>query len=165
MTINLFCYGSNSIKQLRERIKINEKILYEKAYINNYVRIFAGYSKRWNGGIASIFPCNGKKVYGILVKLKLEELELLNSYESGYHLKLIDVSVNNNIYKSFVYVKNNNIFKKLPSDSYMNAINNMLNDRSKKENNKSRKIFIRSVVNNKIKLLQIWTPEKNLNNF
>ena len=44
----------------------------------------------------------------------------------------------------------------------MNAINSMLNDRSQKENNKSRKIFIRSVLNNKIKLLQIWTPEKEL---
>jgi hypothetical protein len=41
----------------------------------------------------------------------------------------------------------------------------MLNDIYQKENNKSRKFFIRSVVNNKIKLLQIMTPEKNLNNF
>ena len=159
MTLNLFCYGSNSIKQLQQRLHINEKISWKKAYINNYARIFAGYSKRWNGGIASIFPCNGKKVYGILVKLKFEDLELLNSYESGYHLKIIDVCVNsNNIVKSFVYVKNNNKFKRLPSEAYMNAINSMLNDRSQKENNKSRKNFIRSVVNNKIKLLQIWTP-------
>jgi len=163
MTLNLFCYGSNSIKQLKERLHITENIYAKKAYINNYVRIFAGYSKRWNGGIASIFPCNGKKVYGILVKLKLEELEILNSYECGYHLKILDVSTKNNIFQSFVYVKDNNKFKKLPSEEYMNGINSMLNDRSKKKNNKFRKIFIRYVVNNKIKLLQIWTPEKNLN--
>jgi hypothetical protein len=163
MTLNLFCYGSNSIKQLQQRLHINEKISWKKAYINNYVRIFAGYSKRWNGGIASIYPCNGKKVYGILVKLKVEDLELLNSYECGYHLKILDVFVNsNNIIQSFVYIKTNNKFKRLPSEAYMNAINSMLNDRSKKENNKSRKIFIRSVVNNKIKLLQIWTPQKEL---
>jgi len=163
MTLNLFCYGSNSIKQLQQRLHINEKISWKKAYINNYVRIFAGYSKRWNGGIASIYPCNGKKVYGILVKLKIENLELLNSYECGYHLKILDVFVNsNNIIQSFVYIKTNNKFKRLPSEAYMNAINSMLNDRSKKENNKSRKIFIRSVVNNKIKLLQIWTSQKEL---
>lgn len=163
MTLNLFCYGSNSIKQLQHRLHINEKISWKKAYINNYVRIFAGYSKRWNGGIASIFPCNGKKVYGILVKLKVEDLELLNFYECGYHLKIIDVCLNStNILQSFVYIKTNNIFKRLPSEAYMNAINSMLNDRYQKENNKSRKIFIRCVLNNKIKLLQIWTPEKEL---
>lgn len=163
MKLNLFCYGSNSIKQLQQRLHINEKISWKKAYINNYVRIFAGYSKRWNGGIASIYPCNGKKVYGILVKLKVEDLELLNSYECGYHLKILDVFVNsNNTLQSFVYIKDNNIFKRLPSEAYMDAINSMLNDRSKKENNKSRKIFIRSIVNNKIKLLQIWTPQKEL---
>lgn len=164
MTLNLFCYGSNSIKQLQQRLHITEKIKYKKAYINNYVRIFAGYSKRWNGGISSIFPCDGKKVYGILVKLKIQDLELLNSYECGYHLKLLDVCVNStNILQSFVYIKDNNIFKRLPSDSYMNAINSMLNDRYQKgNNNKSRKIFIRCILNNKIKLLQIWTPEKEL---
>ena len=163
MTLNLFCYGSNSIKQLQQRLHINEKISWKKAYINNYVRIFAGYSKRWNGGIASIFPCNGKKVYGILVKLKIEDLQLLNSYECGYHLKILDVYINsNNILQSFVYIKTNNIFKRLPSEAYMNAINSMLNDRSQKENNKSRKIFIRCILNNKIKLLEIWTPQKEL---
>jgi hypothetical protein len=103
-------------------------------------------------------------VYGILVKLKIQDLELLNSYECGYHLKLLDVCVNSsNILQSFVYIKDNNIFKRLPSDSYMNAINSMLNDRYQKgNNNKSRKIFIRCILNNKIKLLQIWTPEKEL---
>ena len=163
MTLNLFCYGSNSIKQLQQRLHINEKISWKKAYINNYVRIFAGYSKRWNGGIASIFPCHGKKVYGILVKLKIEDLQLLNSYECGYHLKILDVCINsNNILQSFVYIKTSNIFKRLPSEAYMNAINSMLNDRSQKENNKSRKIFIRCILNNKIKLLEIWTPQKEL---
>jgi hypothetical protein len=163
MTLNLFCYGSNSIKQLQQRLHINEKISWKKAYINNYVRIFAGYSKRWNGGIASIFPCDGKKVYGILVKLKVEDFELLNSYECGYHLKILDVCINStNIVQSFVYIKTNNIFKKMPSDSYMNAINSMLNDRSQEGNNKSRKIFIRCVLDNKIKLLQIWTHQKEL---
>lgn len=163
MTLDLFCYGSNSIKQLQQRLYITEKIKYKKAYINNYVRIFAGYSKRWDGGIASIFPCYGKKVYGILVKLKVEDFELLKSYERGYHLKILDVCVNStNIVQSFIYIKTNNIFKELPSEAYMNAINSMLNDRSQKENNKFRKIFIRCVLNNKIKLLQIWTPQKEL---
>ena len=184
MFIYLFCYGSNSIKQLNERLnepinehlnehlneRLNERInetnqklslvplVAEKAYLKNHVRIFSGYSKRWNGAVSSVFPCNNKKVYGIVVKLTLEQLEKLNIFEKGYHLEIKDIIIyEKNIIqtsvKSFIYIKDNTKFRKFPSNSYMNAINIMLNDVSNKN---TRKIFIRVVKNNKIKTIALW---------
>lgn len=172
MSIYLFCYGSNSIKQLNERLdeRLDERsgetsqnlslvpLVPKKAYLKNYVRIFSGYSKRWNGAISSVFPCNNKKVYGIVVKLTLEQLEKLNIFEKGYHLEIKDIIIYEkntiqNIVKSFIYIKDNTKFRKFPSDSYMNAINIMLNDVSNKN---TRKIFIRVVKNNKIKTIALW---------
>lgn len=153
--LNLFCYGSNSIQQLKERLQITDNLSFEKAYIKNYVRIFCGISNKWNGGVSSIYPLKGKNVYGILVKIKMEDLEKLNHYEKGYHLEVKDVNIKNNVIKSFVYVKNNMKFNKLPSDDYMIAINNMLNDRN--NNTINRKIIIRGIIDKKVKIIKIWS--------
>ena len=60
----LFSYGSNSITQIKNRINLLDNLSYEKGYIKDYVRIFAGKSLKWeNGGISSIYFCKGKKVH------------------------------------------------------------------------------------------------------
>jgi hypothetical protein len=152
--LNLFCYGSNSVKQLKERLEIEENISFQKAYIKDYVRIFCGYSKRWNGGVSSIYPLKGKNIYGILININIEDLEKISKFEKGYHLEIKDVSVEDIIIKSFVFIKNDIKFNELPSKEYMLAINDMLNDRNNEI--KDRKILIRSIIDNKIKIISIW---------
>ena len=154
----LFSYGSNSITQIKNRINLLDNLSYEKGYIKDYVRIFAGKSLKWeNGGISSIYFCKGKKVHGIIVNLSLEQINQLNTYEKGYTLEEKNVIINKKIEKCFVYVKNNNVFKKIPSESYLIAINNMLNEITHKN---QRKINIRCIINNKLKLIGYW----NINN-
>ena len=154
----LFSYGSNSITQLKNRININEDLPYQKGYIQDYIRFFAGKSLKWNnGGIASIYPCKNKKVYGIVVNLNQDQINQLSSYESGYTLEEKDVIINKKIEKCFVYIKNKNVFKNIPDESYLKAINHMLNDLNIINN---RKIPIRCIHNKKIKLLGYW----NINN-
>jgi hypothetical protein len=155
----LFCYGSNSIKQIKERINENiNKIEFQKAYLNNHVRIFAGKSIKWDcGGVASVYPLDGKKVYGIAVTLNDDQLEKLNKFEKGYSLVQKDIIIKNKVVNAFLFIKDNIEFSKLPSNSYMNAINNMLNDRGFDDN---RTILVRAVINNKVKLIYKWNKNK-----
>lgn len=76
----LFSYGSNSSIQVKNRVESEEHIHFYPAYIKNYVRIFSGVSKRWNGGIASIIPSENSNVYGIIMKLTNAQLAKLDSY-------------------------------------------------------------------------------------
>jgi hypothetical protein len=149
----LFCYGSNSIKQIKERINESD-IQFQKAYLDNHVRIFAGKSIKWDGGgVASVYPLDGKKVYGIAVTLNDDQLQKINKFEKGYSLIQKNIVIKNKVVNAFLFVKDNIEFSKLPSDSYMNAINNMLNDRVFNHN---RTILVRAVINNKVKIIYKW---------
>ncbi len=159
----LFCYGSNNTEQIQKRLELNEKIIAEKGYLKNYIRIFAGKSERWNGGIASIYSKIDSNVYGILVKLSLEEIEKLDKFEGGYERKKINIikQLDNNleeIVESYVYIKNNQKFEFLPSNQYLQAIRNMLDER-KNDNNNKENINIYGLKENEIKKIGIWNKK------
>lgn len=150
----LFFYASNSIAQLKNRLHLEENLSYQKGYLKDYTRIFAGISQRWNGGaIASIYPYKGYKVYGIVVDLTEEQIDKLNSFEKGYTLEEKEIIIDKKIEKCLLYVKNNNYFKNIPHESYLIAINNMLNQVNRIDD---RKIPIRCIQNKKLKLLGYW---------
>jgi hypothetical protein len=172
----LFSYGSNSSIQVKERINSEINIDYYPAYIKNYVRIFAGVSKRWNGGIASIVPSEDNNVYGIVLKLTNAQLVKLDAFEGGYTREKINIYLQSimgkeRIVEGFVYVKNDNKFSHLPSQAYMEAIRHMLDERRISH---SQKIVIRCrlpvtlsshsyqescVKEGIIKSIGIWDPE------
>lgn len=150
----LFSYGSNSVEQLKIRLSIDRVLLYKKAYIKDYIRIFAGKSKKWDGCVSSIYPKKDKKVYGIAIEINDDELNKLNEFEFGYCLEIKKIIIEEEEIDCYVYIKKNNKFNLLPSESYLNAINIMLNNRIYKKN---RKIMIRIIKNNKLVLLGFWT--------
>ena len=165
----LFCYGSNSINQLKERLLESGDIEYHPARIKNYCRIFAGFSKKWFGGIATIVPLKNNYVYGITVKITPKQLSMLDFYEKGYTRNIIkvyfeDIQKNYNVY---VYIKDNTKFMELPSAKYMESINTMLSDRYPfSPNNLTRKIKIRKYSNKtdvtdeeKIIVCGFWTEK------
>jgi hypothetical protein len=167
--VYLFCYGSNSINQIKQRLNIDEDIEYFPSYINNYCRIFGGFSKKWSGGVASIYPLLSNKVYGITVKLTNKQLEELDNFEKGYSKKIVKVYFENdkNYYDTYVYIKDNITFSALPSITYLDAINSMLNNRypdhdHKSSNNSYRKIMIRVYKNKNIVVLGNWTKENGI---
>jgi gamma-glutamylcyclotransferase (GGCT)/AIG2-like uncharacterized protein YtfP len=154
----LFSYGSNSIEQLKDRLSIDRVLLYKKAYMKDYIRIFAGKSNKWNGCVASIYPKKDKKVYGIAIEISEDEINKLNAFESGYSLEIkkIIIEEDKEEIDCYVYIKKNNKLNLFPSESYLSAINKMLNNRIHKKN---RKIMIRVIKNNKLVLLGFWTIE------
>ncbi len=77
-----FAYGSNlSHKQMLERCP-NSKPRFI-ATLPNYKLIFAGWSRKWHGGVASIKPFRGERVIGAVYEISERDLRLLDGYE-GY---------------------------------------------------------------------------------
>ena len=126
----LFSYGSNSIKQIRKRLNINRNLPCIPAYLSNHVRIFAGYSKKWNGGIASYYKYNSLNLEGVCTFLTYKELLIMDTYEVGYKRKTIIVNIlyNGNWInlKVQIYKKIDNKYITEPSKKYLNAIILML---------------------------------------
>ena len=134
--IYLFCYGSNSLEQLKERVK-NDNLEAFKAYLPGYVRIFAGYSKKWNGGVATLMKTqlnHGTK--GSIVQLSEYELQKVDKFEGSlkdatpygrvnnvYYRKHIKVkNEKNEEISCVVYLRNNTTWVETPSMSYLEAI-------------------------------------------
>ena len=80
--IYYFAYGSNlSQKQMLERCPDSKPRF--RAILPNYKLIFAGWSPRWHGGVASIKRSRGKKVKGAVYEILEKCLKPLDRYE-GY---------------------------------------------------------------------------------
>lgn len=132
----LFCYGSNSLNQLKKRL--NKKILKsEKAYLPNYLRIFSGHSNKWNGSTASIIDANENYyVKGSIVELNDFDLNKLDKFEGAnkdpnpysrvnniYRRKYVNViDSNGNKIQSITYIKNNHNWISYPSEEYLRAV-------------------------------------------
>ena len=79
--MHYFAYGSNlSQKQMRELCP--DALAKFPATLPNYKLIFAGWSRRWGGGIASIKPSKGEKVVGGVYETTDRCLRTLDKHES-----------------------------------------------------------------------------------
>ena len=59
----LFNYGSNNLKQLVKRIgKVSET---KPGYIENYMRVYGGFSNFWKSSVATLIEKKNSKVYGL----------------------------------------------------------------------------------------------------
>jgi gamma-glutamylcyclotransferase len=77
-----FAYGSNlNKKQMRERCPDSKPLF--RATLPNYKLIFAGWSRQWRGGVASIKPFSGEKVIGGIYEISDADLRKLDKHE-GY---------------------------------------------------------------------------------
>jgi hypothetical protein len=131
-TYCIFSYGSNSIFQLRGRLK-NIHLQSYPAYANNYKRFFCNYSEKWEGSVASIFPTKDSITYGIIVYINERELSILDSFEKNYTKNnilctiLLDIDGSQNILKECIaYLSNNIQYSCLPSEQYLTSIYIML---------------------------------------
>lgn len=124
----LFSYGSNNPEQLKERLKKQSDIMYIPACIKDYTRIFGGYSKKWDGAVASIYPCKGRHVYGILTRVTHVDIDILDKYEQGYYRKIIEVVEiqSNKKRRAIIYIKNDITYICPPSKEYIAAIQKTL---------------------------------------
>jgi hypothetical protein len=142
--VYLFSYGSNSTRQIAERLERQYmEIVPIDAYLQNHVRIFAGVSTKWDGGgIASIYPKEGENVYGIAVRLRQCDLDILDRFERSYKREMRDIilqhtisNTTNETVSAYVYIRENQKFVKEPAERYLRTIHEMLQQRKRKTAN------------------------------
>jgi hypothetical protein len=129
MTV-IFSYGSNSVNQLRGRLR-SPNLIAHPAHVENWSRIFCLKAPHWgDGGVASLAPHPGAKTLGSIVNLNENELAILDSFEGGYRRQEIDVvlSATNESLKSNVYIAVDPAWLKPPSEEYLTAIHVMLRE-------------------------------------
>ena len=147
MTTWVFCYGSNSTAQLRERVG-NPALQSHACFLPGHRRIFAGYSERWQGAAASLITHDRDDVccVGSAVQLTKEEMERLDRFEgisvqndpfdhhpevNVYRRAWVDIVVVHREgtteetkevkQQAIAYVKNDHVWKDMPSEAYLQA--------------------------------------------
>ncbi len=158
-----FSYANLNIDLLsiilnRER----NSFIYQNGKLDGYARIFC--EDENNNIIASVYEEYNSNTYGIVVKITKDELEILKSHHKNYTCKKMYISytssnagyekiikdneithrsINHICTYPYMFVYNNNCINDkqiTPSIKYINEIRNMLNDRKKIEDCKTRPI-------------------------
>ncbi len=177
-----FSYANLNIYQLSRILGRKCKtILYQNCEVRNMKRIFC--DDKNGSAVASIYPCPDDTVYGIVVKISLDELTKLESYHKNYTLKKIRVSYTSCYIKSYItkvdedlklqmyyidkpilvpyvftyddYINNNKV---KPTEAYVKEIRQMLDDRRKKEQTSKIKMIYVCVTTNENKEDEEYSP-------
>ena len=120
-----FAYGSNlNHRQLLERCPDNQLMF--TATLQNYKLIFAGWSRQWRGGQASIKPFRGDKVLGAIYEISERDLRRLDKYE-GYpdtydRLKITVYRDTGEPVEAITYIKLSQSEETKPSPEYLATI-------------------------------------------
>ena len=89
----LFCYGSNGLTQLEDRLERNDFEFYPAVLMKSKL-VFAGNSKHWGGGVAAVQEDDKAFVIGAVVKVSKRDLTMLDTYEGVPHSICTRVHVN-----------------------------------------------------------------------
>lgn len=117
-----FAYGSDlSKKQMLERCPDSKPKFV--AILPNYKLVFAGWSRQWRGGVASIKPFRGERVRGALYEVTEKCLRQLDRYEAGYgRLKVTVFDEDNEPVEAITYIKTGQLDDAQPSKEYLAVI-------------------------------------------
>jgi len=120
-----FAYASNlNKKQMRERVPDSKPMFV--ATLPNYKLVFAGWSRQWRGGYATIALSRDDKVIGAIYELSERDLRRLDNYEGcpGKY-KRINVTVfdeDGNAVEAVTYIKAGQLDETQPSKEYLAVI-------------------------------------------
>ena len=123
-----FAYGSNlNQKQMKERCPDGKPLF--TAVLPNYKLVFAGWSRQWRGGVASIKSLRGDRVRGAIYEVTESCLQRLDRYESGYsRLNVTVFGEDDEPIGAITYVKDGKLEDAAPSKEYLAVIQQGLRD-------------------------------------
>ena len=120
-----FTYASNlNKKQIQERLP--DSIPKFTAILPNHKLVFAGWSRQWRGGVASIKPFTGEKVRGAIYEISDSDVKRLDKYEEcpgNYNrLNVTVFNEDNQPIPATTYVKSGRFEETKPSPGYLAVI-------------------------------------------
>jgi gamma-glutamylcyclotransferase (GGCT)/AIG2-like uncharacterized protein YtfP len=123
--LHYFAYGANiSKKVMKERAADGKPIT--PATLPNYKLIFVGWSRTWQGGVASIRRIQGSKVRGAVYEISDKDLNHLDKYEgftNDYNrIKVIVFDEDGTAMEAVTYVKTGQPEENQPSKEYASII-------------------------------------------
>ena len=118
-------YASNlNKKQMLERAPDSKPMFI--ATLPNYKLVFAGWSRQWRGGYATIALSRDDKVIGAIYELSERDLRRLDNYEGcPENYKRINVTVfdeDGNAVEAVTYIKAGQLDETQPSKEYLAVI-------------------------------------------
>lgn len=120
-----FAYSGNlSRQQMSERCPDSQPRF--TTTLQNYRLVFAGWSRQWRGGLASIKPFRGEKVLGAIYEISDRDLRRLDKYE-GYpdtydRLKVTVYRDTGEPVEAITYIKLSQSEETKPSPEYLAAV-------------------------------------------
>lgn len=123
-----FAYGSNlNKKQMIERCPDSKPMF--TATVPNYKLVFVGWSRQWQGGVASIKSFRGDRVRGAIYQVSEQCLRQLDRYESGYNrFKITVLGEDSESLEAVTYIKVGQLEETPPSNEYLALIQQGLRD-------------------------------------
>jgi gamma-glutamylcyclotransferase len=122
-----FAYGSNlDVQQMLERCPSAQLRL--SAILPHHALVFAGFSHRWGGAVATVIPRQGTNVAGVLYALTRQDLRRLDSFEGcpviyqRYRKFVVDVC--GRARTASVYVYDPKVALGLPATRYLDVLMN-----------------------------------------
>jgi cation transport regulator ChaC len=119
----LFSYGSNSPRQLAERL--GHAVKGEGAYAPGMVRAFRGNSRTWGGGVGTLLCEQGGTTYGYITEVSDDDLDILDQYEGAprvYKRTPVDVvTQSGRKVRAIAYIATSSV-KTPPTRAYLNAV-------------------------------------------
>jgi len=120
-----FAYASNlNKKQMQERAPESKPMFV--ATLPNYKLVFAGWSRRWRGGYATIMLSRGDKVLGAIYEVSEKDMRRLDKYEGcPGNYNRINVTVfdeDHNPVEAVTYIKAGRLEETPPSKEYLAVI-------------------------------------------
>jgi gamma-glutamylcyclotransferase (GGCT)/AIG2-like uncharacterized protein YtfP len=117
-----FAYASNlNRKQMGERCP-DAKVRFT-AVLPNYKLVFAGWSRVWHGGTATLKPFRGEKVRGAIYEVTEACMKQLDKYEVGYARMNVTVyDEDNQPHPAVTFIKSGRLEEVFPSKEYAAVI-------------------------------------------
>jgi len=120
-----FAYASNlNQQQMLQRCPDSKPMF--TAILDNYKLIFAGWSRKWRGGVASIKPFRGERVLGAVYEISDKDLKSLDrneGYPDVYNRQSIMVrKEDGGAVEAITYIKVDQSEETKPSPDYVSII-------------------------------------------
>jgi gamma-glutamylcyclotransferase len=93
------------------------------ATLPNYKMVFTGWSRTYRGGLATLKPLRGEKVWGAIYEVSDSCLRHLDRWETGYtRFKVTVFDEDNQPHQAITYIKSGQLDESMPSKEYGETI-------------------------------------------